>query len=1096
MVQSGLGISLSMTLNLADIFKRFKNQLIRDEVKKIACGDRNYEDMHGTKRRYPKATCKFRFVQVLVAFLWVVVRLVGGREVARYEVNGLEIVSREEGQPKLILPGNFYKGIQAQRYLQFDDYFDLQSDDNLYVEILSYPCNQEVIQTEAHQQSQLFNNSKGADPFLPNYSNKFLENKKSWNSEDQSNNLFMSKTVIDCQNDKQVCSLGRPSYSSSQSQALSGYANLTLPPGIVLALCNTTCLEDEICTSSHNQSIVRSLIIYSNSLPHRALGTCGNSLEEDGEECDIGPYSYGGCSTTCAVNPGYSCEKYYDEGSKCKSIKGDGLRVVDEQCDDGNTSNGDGCNEDMRVEIGYSCVNGSDTTQDVCSTQCGNGGSTCYDGNTDDGDGCSSSCQVEAGYLCLTIFSSWGFGCRSVCNDGIVVGNEVCDGGSDTYFEPCPICTYVTPGYECSGGSPTSKSVCNTICGDGGRTYWEQCDDGNLIPGDGCDEHCNVEFGYKCDGGTHPLVNSPGSPDSCYIPCGDGILYGTEECDDGNESSGDGCSSSCIVEPGYQCTRENSTTPDVCLLICGDGKKMSGEACDDGNTQDGDGCNSQCTAIEYNYQCSGGTPSSSDKCEVICGDGIFPTNLNPTLYCDDGNTDNGDGCNDKCEVEKNWICTGGDLTSPSVCNLCELDFCETCQDQDHTKCAKCQQKYRLDANLLCEKTPEIFMSPQAQQVASSAQYASLGAGTTSVLSSILKFNSPVAIWAMINQVQLTSLVTLTRIHIPDDPKGMLLGEGSGLPFSPLSLDIKSLPLSNDLYDLLNINQSVVELEAIGMESESSLINNLGLIFTLLLFFILHMMLLCFPKCKPRSREQKCRRFFYKCITGILSIFAFTIYIRTFLEAFQYCLLAAFSSVMSVGFKIFTQEAGLKEIMSVGFAVLLFFLCCVFFQMSWYIAYKANSKREKESKKWREFLVGVKETKLARMYSFFALLRRLLFCALVTFCVSLGFQVLIIGFIVIQLPYLCFIVVIRPFKDAQNNLMEVINEAFLSIIISYFCFINTPEKWTDSLTKIFLYLFLGHILVISLIPLSKFTLTCSKLPNHLLKNAQKDPLQIL
>ncbi|MCP3100454.1 Ig-like domain-containing protein [Myxococcus sp. K15C18031901] len=42
--------------------------------------------------------------------------------------------------------------------------------------------------------------------------------------------------------------------------------------------------------------------------------------------------------------------------------------------------------------------------------------------------------------------------------------------------------------------------------------------------------------------------------------CGDGVLGGSELCDDGNQLSGDGCNSVCEVEPGYTCTGQ----PSVC----------------------------------------------------------------------------------------------------------------------------------------------------------------------------------------------------------------------------------------------------------------------------------------------------------------------------------------------------------------------------------------------------------------------------------------------------------------------------------------------------------------------------------------------------
>ena len=64
--------------------------------------------------------------------------------------------------------------------------------------------------------------------------------------------------------------------------------------------------------------------------------------------------------------------------------------------------------------------------------------------------------------------------------------------------------------------------------------------------------------------------------------CGDGILEGSEACDDGNVTDGDGCRADCSIE------------------ICGDGILDLGEACDDGNTTSGDGCSADCL-----YQATG-----------------------------------------------------------------------------------------------------------------------------------------------------------------------------------------------------------------------------------------------------------------------------------------------------------------------------------------------------------------------------------------------------------------------------------------------------------------------------------------------------------
>jgi cysteine-rich repeat protein len=63
--------------------------------------------------------------------------------------------------------------------------------------------------------------------------------------------------------------------------------------------------------------------------------------------------------------------------------------------------------------------------------------------------------------------------------------------------------------------------------------------------------------------------------------CGNGIIEDGETCDDGNVTSGDGCSATCTVE-----------TPPV--AVCGNGVKEAGEECDDGNLTNGDSCSSDC----------------------------------------------------------------------------------------------------------------------------------------------------------------------------------------------------------------------------------------------------------------------------------------------------------------------------------------------------------------------------------------------------------------------------------------------------------------------------------------------------------------------
>ena len=46
--------------------------------------------------------------------------------------------------------------------------------------------------------------------------------------------------------------------------------------------------------------------------------------------------------------------------------------------------------------------------------------------------------------------------------------------------------------------------------------------------------------------------------------CGDGIVAGNEQCDDGNTVAGDGCSATCTLEPGFACVTQGTPPKSVC----------------------------------------------------------------------------------------------------------------------------------------------------------------------------------------------------------------------------------------------------------------------------------------------------------------------------------------------------------------------------------------------------------------------------------------------------------------------------------------------------------------------------------------------------
>ncbi len=218
-----------------------------------------------------------------------------------------------------------------------------------------------------------------------------------------------------------------------------------------------------------------------------------------------------------------------------------------------------------------------------------------------------------------------------------------------------------------SGASETAMPP--SVCGDGVVEGLEECDDGNADNTDDCIDDCTLN---KCgDGHVHEGVeecddgntdNSDACLDTCKLAvCGDGFVHdGVEACDDGNDIDTDGCLSSCTA------------------ATCGDGVVWDGvEACDDGNDIDDDACSNACALatcgdglVQDGEQCDDGNDDNTDGCLstcqlASCGDGVVWAGMED---CDDGgnNNDNTGPCRTDCTL---CDCQGADVMGKTCADV-------------------------------------------------------------------------------------------------------------------------------------------------------------------------------------------------------------------------------------------------------------------------------------------------------------------------------------------------------------------------------------------------------------------------------------------
>ncbi len=307
------------------------------------------------------------------------------------------------------------------------------------------------------------------------------------------------------------------------------------------------------------------------------------------------------------------------------------LEAGEEECDDGDQDDEDACDNRCRFNLeAQVCGDGvvfGDSDHHVEA-----GEEACDDGNRNNDDYCLNNCRVN------------------VCGDGFLGPGEVCDDGpANSEVLPDACRADCRPAY-CSDGVVDERSCrgdfsnCVYVpeeCDDGGRNSDFEpntCREGCLLPtcGDGVVDNL---YGEECDEGP----DNSDLPDAtcsrgCIIPgCGNGVLETWEQCDDGNMSDNDGCTSQCRYNVCGDGLLSSDDDVELCeyaqpwdrgecrydcgqsLARCGNRRVDPGEGCDDGADRNSDEPDNPCRRDCQPRRCGDGVVDMGEACDRTPG---------------------------------------------------------------------------------------------------------------------------------------------------------------------------------------------------------------------------------------------------------------------------------------------------------------------------------------------------------------------------------------------------------------------------------------------------------------------------------------------
>jgi len=182
-------------------------------------------------------------------------------------------------------------------------------------------------------------------------------------------------------------------------------------------------------------------------------------------------------------------------------------------------------------------------------------------------------------------------------------------------------------------------------CGDGLISGSEECDDGNIVSQDGCSECCRVDI--VC--GNDDAFQDMSGNDCAYYQSNPSMCESAD-----NHANSDGMSAShvCCACGGsaayYNCQNDDAFQDmfgDDCAYY-----QSFPSMCEVADTKaNSDGID----ATEVCCACGGGANVGGANVSDCCGNGIKASNEE----CDDGNLINGDGCSRCCTTEQGYDCS-------------------------------------------------------------------------------------------------------------------------------------------------------------------------------------------------------------------------------------------------------------------------------------------------------------------------------------------------------------------------------------------------------------------------------------------------------
>lgn len=316
-----------------------------------------------------------------------------------------------------------------------------------------------------------------------------------------------------------------------------------------------------------------------------------------------------------------------------------------------------------------------------------------------------------------------------------------------------------------------------------------------------------------------------------------------------------------------------------------------------------------------------------------------------------------------------------------------------------------------------------------------------------ILLSGLFMAKPVStIWLITGQLRSVLLILLTGAYLSNQVVDYL----RYFRFAMMSFKhvpvLKYLALEEVVTEYFDSNDQTDErLDSVGVYDKTALIVCMPIIVMIVFIAIAHASIAGLNACvKSKHLNTKFSNF----IQRLKKIFAFSVYLRLIMEAYQLLLISSVSEIYRADLNTISQN------ICFAISVVICTLCVSFLIMS---ILSIPTKSDKPSI-FRELYKGLKKSKAGRLYPFMCLLKRSLMVILLVALefLSLPTREKLIIMAVMQILHLAYVAVFRSYKNVKDNVIDMVNEGFMLIVLIVLATHHTISSWDENIVNFVIY----------------------------------------